>query len=211
MIANLSNDRGDGRHAERDAAQQLHGQRLLWRLPRAAYNRTTNDAKITYIPNDNTQIFGKYSIEPFQVNDPQQLGPAGGGTFDGGQPGAGHGKIQNVGMGVSHVINSDIGDRRRFRLHPPVVGSAVDARSVTGRLRIERTADSGNQHQLRTIRIISVSRCSALTAPSARSATPTPPIRSSFRDNQFTGDVNLSWVKGKHSVQVPGSPTTTST
>ena len=33
-----------------------------------AYNRTSNDAKITYIPNENTQVFGKYSIEPFQVN-----------------------------------------------------------------------------------------------------------------------------------------------
>ena len=73
-----------------------------------AYNRTSNDAKITYIPNDNTQVFGKYSIEPFQANDPQELGAAGGGTFDGGQPGAGHGRIQNVGMGVSHVINANL-------------------------------------------------------------------------------------------------------
>ena len=72
------------------------------------YARTSNDAKITYIPNDNTQIFGKYSTEPFQVLDPQELGAAGGGTFDGGQPGAGHGHIQNVGMGMSHVINANL-------------------------------------------------------------------------------------------------------
>ena len=74
----------------------------------AVYARTTNDAKVTYIPNDSTQIFGKYSIEPFQVLDPQELGAAGGGTFDGGQPGAGHGHIQNVGIGVSHVINPNL-------------------------------------------------------------------------------------------------------
>jgi hypothetical protein len=30
------------------------------------YNRTTNDAKITYVPNENTQIFGKYSIDLLQ-------------------------------------------------------------------------------------------------------------------------------------------------
>ena len=30
-----------------------------------AYNRNTNDAKITYLPNENTQMLGKYSIEPF--------------------------------------------------------------------------------------------------------------------------------------------------
>ena len=32
------------------------------------------------------------------------LGAAGGGTFDGGQPGAASGRIQNVGLGASHVI-----------------------------------------------------------------------------------------------------------
>ena len=45
-----------------------------------AYNRNTSDSKITYVPTDNTQIFGRYSIEPFSVTDPQALGQAGGGT-----------------------------------------------------------------------------------------------------------------------------------
>ena len=73
-----------------------------------AYNRNTNDAKITYNPSDRTSIFGRYSIEPFTVTDPQELGAAGGGTFDGGQPGAAAGRIQNVGLGMSHVITPNM-------------------------------------------------------------------------------------------------------
>ena len=43
----------------------------------AASNRTSNDAKVTYIPNENTQIFGKYSIEPFQVTRSAGTGTSG--------------------------------------------------------------------------------------------------------------------------------------
>src|SRR6202042_3174745 len=50
-----------------------------------AYTRNTNDAKITYIPTERTQVFGKYSIEPFSILDPQPLGNAGGAALDGGQ------------------------------------------------------------------------------------------------------------------------------
>ncbi len=70
-----------------------------------AYNRNTNDAKITYIPTESTQVMGKYSIEPFSILDPQPLGAAGGAALDGGQSGAASGRIQNVGLGMSHVFS----------------------------------------------------------------------------------------------------------
>jgi len=50
-----------------------------------SYNRNTSDSKITYNPSDRTSIFGRYSVEPFAVTDPQELG-APRRTFDGGQP-----------------------------------------------------------------------------------------------------------------------------
>ena len=77
-----------------------------------AYTRITNDAKITYNPTDKTNIFGRYSIEPYTLTDPQIFGNsagnggAGGAAVDGGQPGQASGRIQNVGLGVSHVITS---------------------------------------------------------------------------------------------------------
>ena len=109
------------------------------------YARTSNDAKITYIPNDNTQIFGKYSTEPFQVLDPQELGAAGGGTFDGGQPGAGHGHIQNVGMGMSHVINANLVMDADFGYTRQWSGAESVIDLAARKLWAERTAYSGNE------------------------------------------------------------------
>ena len=90
-----------------------------------AYNSNISDSKVTYNPSDTTSIFGRYSINPFSVTDPQQLGDAGGGTFDGGQPGAASGRIQNIGLGFTHVITSAHGDRCGFRLHASGHWSAI--------------------------------------------------------------------------------------
>jgi hypothetical protein len=77
-----------------------------------AYNRTSNDTKVTYDPSDKTHVFGRYSIAPYNLNDPQLFGSgtssAGGSAIDGGQPGANAGRIQNVGLGVSHAISSTL-------------------------------------------------------------------------------------------------------
>ena len=70
-----------------------------------AFNRQNYDAKITYIPNESTSIFGHYSISPDTISDPQVFGSnPGGGTFDGGQPGVATGRIQNVGLGFTHAF-----------------------------------------------------------------------------------------------------------
>jgi hypothetical protein len=82
-----------------------------------AYSRNASDSKITYIPSENTQVFGKYGITPYSDIDPQVLGDtpctgsnacAGGPAADGGQPGDVGGRGQNAGMGISHVINQNL-------------------------------------------------------------------------------------------------------
>jgi hypothetical protein len=162
-----------------------------------AYNRTTNDAKITYIPNDNTQIFAKYSIEPFQVNDPQELGPAGGGTFDGGQPGAGHGLIQNVGLGMSHVItpnlvvDADFGYTRQWSGAQSTLDLSLGDYGLNV-LKIPGTNINSNDTDYYGQPVFSFN---STFSSIGNSNTANPFI---FRDNQFTGDVNLSYVKGKH-------------
>ncbi|MGP8187815.1 MAG: carboxypeptidase regulatory-like domain-containing protein [Terracidiphilus sp.] len=162
-----------------------------------AYNRTSNDAKITYIPNENTQVFGKYSVEPFQVNDPQQLGPAGGGTFDGGQPGAGHGRIQNVGLGASHVFNAnlvvdaDFGYTRQWSGAQSTLDLSLGDYGLTT-LKIPGTNINSNDPDYYGQPLFSFNS-SFSSIGNSNTANPF-----SFRDNQFTGDVNLSWIKGKH-------------
>ena len=161
------------------------------------YNRTTNDAKINYVPNENTQIFGKYSIMPFSVLDPQVLGPAGGGTADGGQPGAAAGRIQNVGLGASHVftpslvLDADFGYTRQN-------SGVQDSTDIglgnygTDVLKIPGTNGVGALYAGQPpffINGLSALGNTGLANPFL------------FRDNQFTGDVNLSWIKGKHSTK----------
>ncbi len=163
-----------------------------------AYNRTTNDAKITYILSENTQIIGKYSQEPFSVLDPQELGAAGGGTFDGGQSGQGSGRIQNAGLGVSHVFTSSLVLDADFGYTRQVTGAQslldlADGDFGLNTLHIPGTNGIGPNYEGQPIFSFN-STFSTL----GNSNTANPFL---FRDNQFTGDVNLSWIKGKHSTK----------
>jgi hypothetical protein len=163
-----------------------------------AYNRNTNDAKITYIPNESTQIFGKYSIEPFTNLDPQQLKAAGGGTFDGGQPGAGAGRIQNVGMGMSHVFSPNLVLDTDFGYTRQVTGaqSLLDLSLGdygTNVLKIPGTNGIGPEYVGQPVFSFN---SSFSTIGNSNTANPFL-----FRDNQFTGDVNLSWVIRKHTTK----------
>jgi hypothetical protein len=168
-----------------------------------AYNRNTSDSKINYIPNENTQIFGKYSIEPFTVNDPQELGAAGGGTFDGGQPGAAKGRIQNVGMGMSHilsptlVVDADFGYTRQVTGAQSTIDTALGDYG-TEILHIPGTNGVGANYVGQPAFAFLNSNNGATFNSLGNSNGANPFL---FRDNQFTGDVNLSWVKHSHSLK----------
>jgi hypothetical protein len=162
-----------------------------------SYNRNTSDSKVTYDPTDRTSIFGRYSVEPFTVTDPQELLAAGGGTFDGGQPGAAAGRIQNVGLGFTHVITPNL----------LVDADAGYTRQVSGAQSSIDIAD-GN-FGLNTLKIPGTNGIGPNYAgqPSlmftgwsamGNSNGANPFL---FRDNQFTADVNVSWTKGKHSTK----------
>jgi hypothetical protein len=163
----------------------------------AGYNRNTSDSKITYVPSDNTQIFGKYSIAPYALTDPQQLGMAGGGTFDSGQPGAAAGRVQNVGLGMSHVVSSRVVVDADFGYTRQVTGAQSTLDLSLGdyglnQLGIPGTNGVGPNYAGQPSFALSGFNSLGNTNGS------NPFL---FRDNQFTGDVNLSWVKGKHSTK----------
>jgi hypothetical protein len=166
-----------------------------------AYNRNTSDTKITYVPTDSTQIFGRYSIEPFSVSDPQNLGQAGGGTFDGGQPGAAKGRIQNVGLGASHVFSPDMVIDADFGYTRQVTGaqSAVDLQAGDfglSVLNIPGTNGPGKDYIGQPIFSLGGGANNLSSLGNANGANPFL-----FRDNQFTGDVNFSWTIGKHATK----------
>lgn len=162
-----------------------------------AYNRNESDSKITYNPSDKTSIFGRYSIEPFTVSDPQELGAAGGGTFDGGQPGLGAGRIQNVGLGVTHVITNNLVIDADGGYTRQVTGaqSAIDIAdgdfglNVLG---IPGTNGIGPNYVGQPL--LAFTGFSSMG--NANGANPFL-----FRDNQFTGDVNVTWTRGRHTTK----------
>ena len=162
-----------------------------------AYTRESMDGKINYNPTDRTTFFGHYSYSPDTITDPQTLGAAGGGTFDGGQPGLATGLIQNIGLSASHVITPNL---------------VVDANFGFTRQRTgAQSADlSLGAFGLNTLGIPGTNGPDPLqggqppfffsqgfsTLGNAGLANPFL-----FRDNQYTGNVNLSWTKGKHATK----------
>jgi hypothetical protein len=169
-----------------------------------SYNRNTNDAKITYVPTERTTVFGRYSIEPFSITDPQGLGAAGGGTLDGGQPGAASGRIQNVGLGMSHVISTnlvidaDAGYTRQVSGAQSAIDIA-DGDFGLDVLNIPGTNGVGPLYVGQPAFEFSNNNYSSNTFSTLGNANGANPFL--FRDNQFTADVNLSWIHGKHAMK----------
>jgi hypothetical protein len=170
------------------------------------YNRNTSDTRIDYVPNQSTTVFGKYAIEPFSVTDPQELQNAGGGTFDGGQPGAASGRIQNVGLGASHVFSPNLVADWDFGYTRQRTGAQSTVDLAAGyygldTLHIPGTNGMGTNY-------IGQPTFAFGTVANNGSSTGFSSIGNSnganpflFRDNQFTGDVNLSWTKNTHAMK----------
>ena len=170
-----------------------------------AYNRNTSDSKVTYNPSDRTSVFGRYSVEPFTVTDPQELGAAGGGTFDGGQPGAAAGRIQNVGLGATHVISPtlvidvDGGYTRQVTGAQSTVDIA-DGDFGTNTLGIPGTNGVGpNYVGQPAFAFCNTGSTNGNCFSSLGNSNGANPFL--FRDNQFTGDINLSWTIGQHATK----------
>lgn len=169
-----------------------------------SYNRNTNDAKVTWTPNDRNTLFGRYSVEPFNLVDPQAFGAAGGAAIDGGQPGASSGRIQNVGLGYSRVLTShlvidaDAGYTRQVTGAQSLTDIADGAFGV-GTLGIPGTNGVGPQYVGQPAFYMNSQDFKSTLFTSIGNANGSNPFL--FRDNQFTADVNVSWTLSKHATK----------
>ena len=169
-----------------------------------SYNRNTNDAKITYTPNDRNTLFGRYSIEPFSIVDPQAFGPAGGAAIDGGQPGAAAGRIQNVGLGYSHIIKSNLvvdadAGYTRQNTGAQSLTDIADGDFGSSTLGIPGTNGIGPNYVGQPAFYMNSQNFNSTLFTSIGNANGSNPFL--FRDNQFTADVNVSWTLGKHATK----------
>ena len=166
-----------------------------------AFDRQSADIKITYVPTSKTSFFGRYSLSPSTINDPQEFGiNPGGGTFDGGQPGAATGLIQNVGLGATHALTSHfLVDVNAGYTRQRLVATAADLSLGdygANQLGIPGTNNNG-QYLYGGIPGFYLSTYANLG--NANTGSPF-----TFRDNQYTGNANATYVKGNHSIRFGG-------
>ncbi len=165
-----------------------------------AFNRDNIDTKITYNPNQTTSLFGHYSISPNTINDPQQFGAVGGGTWDGGQPGAATGRIQNIGIGTTHAFSPHLLLDANMGYTRQRLGAQSDDLKLgnygTDVLKIPGTNNGADQLY---------GGIPAFTATGygglGNTNTGSPFL---FRDNQYTGSANVTWVRATHSFRFGG-------
>jgi hypothetical protein len=165
----------------------------------AQLNRNTYDIKINYVHSDKTTFFGRYSRSTALLVDPPTLGDAMGGATGGGQVGEAPSTIQSVGLGATHVISTNmvidanVGYTRQYlgALYAPDTNLGNFGVNV---LRIPGT----NGDQLAGGSPAFIFQTGGWN-PIGNSDTGNPFL---FRDNQYVGNVNLSWTHGDHNLRL---------
>ena len=165
------------------------------------FSRDNVDAKINDNLSESTQIYGHYSVSRDTIIDPQIFGPEPGGpTLDGGQPGSASGLIQLVGLNGTHTFTPHVlldANAGYTRFH---VGAAADDLKLgdygTQTLGIPGTNYNGSPLYA-GIPSMNISNYTGLGNTNGAS-----PF--SFRDAQYTGNVNLSYVRGRHNLRFGG-------
>jgi hypothetical protein len=165
------------------------------------FRRDDVDLKLNYNPSEATTLYGHYSASPSLVTDPQQFGTIpGGGTWDGGQPGQAPGLIQMVGLNATHIFTPHALLDANFGYTRQRLGAQSNDLSLgdygTQVLKIPGTNNNG-QYLYGGIPAMVISSYAGLGNTTASN-----PFL--FRDNQYTGNVNLSYNRGQHGFRFGG-------
>ncbi len=167
-----------------------------------AFDRGTYDTKINFNPTDRTTMFGRYSVQRSNIVDPVALGAAIGNTWDGGQPGTAPGTIENLGLGATHTFTPNL---------------LIDASA--GAVRIDLAAqgpDYGQNIGLTTLGIPGTNGPTQFQSgfpgfienqglSNYGNNIQSNPFH--FRDAQYVGNVNLTYIRSNHTMRFGGEYT----
>jgi len=160
------------------------------------FDRDNMDAKVNWLPNSKSSVFGRYSYSGSLIVDPPGLGDAGGDAVAGGQNGEAHSRIQIVGIGGTYTItptmlwDANIGYTRQ-RIDAKNFDIALGAFGLNT-LRIPGT--NGPDELQGGIPSFQVTGYANMGNPN----TGNPFL---FRDNQWVFNTNLGWTKGRHDIR----------
>jgi len=156
------------------------------------FHRDDFDMKVNYVPNQRSTVFGRYSLSRSTIFDPPALGEAEGNATLGGQLGNSFSRIQVVGLGGTYSFTPNLlldvnggFTRQRINAESTDIGSSfgLDTLQIPGTNGPDRLQGGIPAFQFNTF--------SNLGNPN----TGNPFL---FRDNQYVGNANMSWIRGKH-------------
>jgi hypothetical protein len=159
------------------------------------YSRDNWDYKVNYNPTDRAMVFGRYSFSPMSIFDPLDLGPAGGDAFNGGNPGLAGGLVQTTSAGFTYTVSPTFlidGNVGYTRQSIGANGDVQDGNFGLTKLNIPGTNGIGpNYAGIPSFQITGVNNLGNASTGS--------PFK--FRDNQYTTAINISKIKGAHSLR----------
>src|SRR5664280_535981 len=160
------------------------------------YNRTNWDFKVNYNPNDKMMVWGRYSLSPMDIVALLVLGPvAGGDAFGGGNPGHAGGRVQTTASGFTYTVSPTLlvdGNVGYTRQNIGADGDEQNGDYGLNVLKIPGTNGVGPNYM--GVPGFQVTGVANIGNPNTGS-----PFQ--FRDNQYTTAINLSKMKGAHSLR----------
>jgi hypothetical protein len=162
------------------------------------FRKDSVDIKINYNPTNKISTFMRYSISPTHNFDPQALGPAGGNTLDGGQPGMEVGRTQNAAIGGTYTISPHLlldGNIGFTRFH--TLGENTDINQNYGLNVLGIPGTNGPSLLQGGYPNFIISGLTSLG--NANSSNPFDGKTSEYDENE-----NLTWIKGTHSLRFGG-------
>ena len=159
------------------------------------YNVGRWDWKVNYNPNEKSMIWGRYSVSPMDIVAPLVLGPAGGDAFNGGNPIHAGGRVQVAAAGLTYAITPTLlidGNAGYTRQNIGADGDVQDGDYGLNVLKIPGTNGVGpNYAGIPGFQVAGLANIGNTNTGS--------PFQ--FRDNQYTGVINVTKIKGAHNMR----------
>ena len=161
------------------------------------------DAKVNYVPGQNSTIFGKFSTSRGDIFDPPALGPAEGNATNGGQLGNAFTKIYVIGLGGTHaftpnlLLDGNVGYTRQH-LSAEALDIAADKQFGLDTLMIPGTNNSSDPTDQLYWGIPAFQFVNGNFSNLGNPNTGNPFV---FRDNQYVANGNLTWVRKSHQLR----------
>src|SRR5215471_5497372 len=157
------------------------------------FNRNNIDTKINYDSGGKLTLFGRYSISPATIIDPPIFGEISGPALNGGQLGTAPGRTQVLGFGGTYtftprlVLDVNVGYTRQR-----IGAQAFDIGSNFGLDVLKIPGTNGPDRLQGGVPSFQITGWANLGNPN----TGNPFL---FRDNQYVGTANFSWLRSSHS------------